>query len=322
MSESMNEIMNETTGEKVNEAAMEPAKEKKKWDENEAPVSKWILTLVLGLVLGIVFMLIIQAALKIVPIFIPELDEGGKYAIVGQMINMVLPFLGLYLGVVIIIRAVAKTSFKAFVLGTDAGRRVVYKKDTLPVLGLYLVGLIIGLLPTAKNIKFSGNSLETMIMIIVLCLLFVWMQTGFEEIVFRGIPLRMVCKSNIGICKKAIITSIISSALFMMTHGMNPEVTSMKGIDAAISLSVYFAAGFLLALVDMIAGNLLPGLLIHLFNNLFTFMIISGSVSAGGASSIWIDTTEMMPLYILGQTILAYAPVLIYLGIKYKKNKR
>lgn len=298
-------------------------KEKKTWCENEAPVSKWIMTLIWGLVLGAVFAILFSVILQVVVKFNPSLGENGENAVAGQLVSLLVPFSGMFWGMVICIRKVAKTSIKSFILGAGESetKKVNVKKDVLPILGLYFAGLILAELLTVKNVRLSENSSGTIVAVVILSIIFTWMQTSWEEFVFRGIPFRMICKNEIGLCRKAIITSVISSILFMIMHVANPEVGSVQGYEVIFMVLVYFIAGFLMALCDMLVGNILPGLLIHWLNNLFAFAILSASVSVAGCTTIFVDTTEMSGFLTMIITIISYAPVTIYLIYKYKKQK-
>lgn len=94
----------------------------------------------------------------------------------------------------------------------------------------------------------------------------------------------------------------------------------MSGIDVVFMVLSYFVPAAFYYVFDVLEGNLLPGIIIHFVNNLFSFALISEEVSAGGATSIWIDHSNKPGYMSFITVILANVPVLIYLLIKKKKK--
>jgi len=291
-------------------------KTKKEIKENEASILRWLATVVIGFVLGSVIGTIFQIIIE----KIPTISEGGSWDVMHNIISLMLYFACLFWGMVIAIKTVAKTSIKSFILGADRTTKVDIKKEVLPIAGLFFVGILITTIPSIKNISVNNITMAQIVFIIIFCLMFTWMQTSWEEFVFRGITLRITCKNDIEFTKKSIIGCVISSLLFMALHIGNPEVLHLSGIDAVFMVLSYLVPGVLLYVVDVMCKNILPGMIIHFVNNFFAFVFVSEAVSAGGATSIWIDHSSKPGILSFIAVIISYVPVLIYLIIK--RNKK
>ena len=111
------------------------------------------------------------------------------------------PFFFLFLGTVIAIKWIAKTSLRDFLF---KGSRKLKKKDCAIILSLYALGMLICYIPNIPNITLRGITPGSFVILFVFCSLFVWAQTSWEELIFRGIFIRYACKNDINMSKKAV----------------------------------------------------------------------------------------------------------------------
>jgi len=301
---------------------MEENKTSKNIRENEASVLRWIAAIIVGYLLGTVIGFIPAGMLIIIQRNVPALCEGGSWYAFSKYMSLILNFAGMFIGTVISIKLIAKTSFRSFVLGANRTTKVNVKKEVLPILGLYVLGLsVTTVLTSIRNISPNNLTMGQVVFVIFFTLAFAWMQTSWEELVFRGIPLRMTCKNDIKFNKNSIIGCVISALLFMAVHIANPEVQNMSGINMIFMTLSYLVPGVLLYVFDVMCGNLLPGMIIHFINNYFAFVLVSGEVSAVDSTSIWIDHSNQSGFATMIAVILANVPVLIYLIVtKSKRN--
>ena len=142
-------------------------KEQKIFTPNECSWKRWVLTLVAGLGLGAVLSAIIGAVVLVAL----ELSKGFLDPL-KDMLVLIPPFAGLYIGMVLALKWIAKTSMKDFVFGVG-GRHD--KKHTLLISLLFAAGLAVTNLLGWKYIRFHSE-ISPLILIIntVVCLLFVW----------------------------------------------------------------------------------------------------------------------------------------------------
>jgi len=290
--------------------------------ENEASVLRWIATIIVGYLLGSVISIIPTGILFIVRRAVPALSEGGSWYAFSKYIALIINFAGMFIGTIINIKLIAKTSFKSFVLGADRTTKVNIKKEVLPIAGLYILGMLIAtVLPFINNISLNNLTLGQVVFVILFTLAFTWMQTSWEELIFRGIPLRMTCHNDIKFDKNSVIGCVISAVLFMMVHISNPEVQSLSGMNMVFMTLSYLVPGILLYVYDVMCGNLLPGMIIHFINNFFAFVLLSAEVSVVDSTSIWIDHSNQSGFVTMITLILANVPVLIYLIVTKMKKK-
>lgn len=287
-------------------------KEEKKYiAPNEASLGRWIATLAVAAVIGILFFGAIAVLLMRKP--------GTLMGIPSSQVLLNLGFAIYFWAFVIALKLVGKTSLKDFVLGVGGK---INKKECLIVLGLYLAGCVLSYLPSIGNIRPRGVNPGEFAFLIVFMLLFVWMQSTLEELVFRGLLVRWACKNNIGFTKKAIIVSFITSLAFALAHASNPEVTSESGIRVVMAIASYGISGFLFFFITMYFGSLMPAIVVHWVNNFMLSTIISSETSALSAPTLLIDGTPHTADLMLISNFLPWLPLLVYILIDAMKKKK
>jgi membrane protease YdiL (CAAX protease family) len=288
-----------------------PAKEKKPISPNECSFARWLAVLAVSSLIGLVVFAPMEAAMKDNPNSFMGVSYEDIFGIVGLV-----PF---FIGTVIALKLIAKTSLKDFILGVGGKFDL---KNALAILGLYVGGFAVYHLIMFKNLSLRNVNPGHFAFLLLFALLTVWMQTTYEELIFRGIVLRWVCKNDIGYSKKSIIAALISSFAFMVMHLANPEVTSQKGIDIAIIACSYFFSGLFMFWADLHFKSLVPGIVIHWVNNFMLMSIISQEVSAVTAPTLIIDKTPKIAYLDLASVFIAYLPVIIYIVCDLIKRKK
>ena len=281
---------------------MKKMKEKKYIAPNEASLKRWIAVLVVGLILGFALALpsLLQAQNQV------DTFMGIRYVeLFGQ-----LSFVGFFVGIVLAIKLIGKTSLKDFVLGVGGK---VNKKECMTVMGLYILGYIISFLPGPNNIHLRSVNAGEYAFLLLFMVLTTWMQTTFEELVFRGLFIRWACKNEVHFTKKALVACVVSSVLFALVHAPNPEVTTQSGIRVVIGLFNYVLPGLLMYIADLYFGSLLPGILIHWVNNFLLFTVISSEVTAMPVPTLLVDTTPHNAELVTLATMVVYLPLLVYM---------
>ena len=290
---------------------MKKTKEKKIIAPNECSFGRWLLVLVVGLVVGFILVVPIYLALY----GVDKSFMGISYTNIFNVIS----FIPLFAAMVVSIRLIGKTSFKDFILGVGGKINV---KECLIISGLYIVGFASPFIMCAKNIVLRGVKPGEFAFLIVLMILTAWMQTTFEELVFRGLLLRWGCKNKIGYTKKALILAVINAVAFALFHAINPEVLSQEGYLIPIAILTYAIPGFMFFIVDLHFGSLLPGCIIHLINNVFLYTLISSEISAVTNPTLLVDKTPRHALWSFGSTVIAYLPITIYIVIDLIRRKK
>lgn len=290
---------------------MKSKKEKKLIAPNECSAGRWVAVLAMGLLLGLVLTL---------PLFFLLYGREGSFMGISYTDYFnVLAFVPLFWGMVLAIWLLGKTSFKKFVLGVGGKINI---KVCLIIAGLFTVGFAIPHLLVAKNIELRGVDIGQFIFLVVFLLLTAWMQTTFEELIFRGIFIRWACKNQVGYTKKAWIVAIVSSLIFALAHAVNPEVTSQGGLGIVLAVLSYAIPGFVCFFANMHFGNLLPGFIMHLLNNFFLFSVIRKEISAVTLPTLLIDKTPDNAVWSLTSTAIVYLPVVVYIIVDLIKRKK
>ena len=213
-----------------------------------------------------------------------------------------------------------KTSLKDFILGVGGKLN---KKECLIVLGLSASVFIINLLTDlGHNIHLRGVSFGTYAAGFLISLALIWMQTTWEELIFRGIVLRWVSKNNIGFNKKTILAAVVSSVLFALAHVTNPEVTSRSGLDQIAMVCVYTIPGMAYFLMDLYFGNLMPGIIMHWANNFMNAVLVSGEISAIAMPSLLVTTSSYSAYVTLLGVLVTKLPFLAYILWDIRKKKK
>ena len=286
-------------------------KEKLQITPNECSTGRWIAVLAVALTVGFV----LGSPLSTFMSNREDFFMGVAYADLFG----VLFFVPLFVGMVLALKLLGKTSLKEFILGVGGK---VNKKECLLVFGLFAGGFVLPHLLILNNIHLRGVDVGEYGFLVLFMLLTAWMQTTWEELLFRGLFLRWACKNKVGYTKKAMLAAVLSSVVFALSHVTNPEVTSQSGIDMLLAVLAYTIPGFVCFLADLHFGSLLPGIIIHWINNFVLFTVISSEVSVVSVPTLLADSTPNSAAWSLGSTALAYLPVLVYILLDIRKKRK
>ena len=285
-------------------------KEKKFIAPNECSGKRWFAATLVGLIIGLVLAApsMIQAQNTV------DTFMSIPYSVIFGQFGMA----ALFVGVVIGIKFIAKTSMKDFILGVGGK---VNRKESLTVLGFYTLGFVLSYVLVAQNIRVRSVNAGEYAVLILLMVATTWMQTTVEELIFRGVFIRWACKNEVGFTKKAMIGAAISSVLFALMHAPNPEVTTQSGIRIFIGLVNYAIPGLLMYIADLYFGSLLPGILIHWVNNFLLSTVIASEVTVIPSPTPLLDTTPHNAELVLIGTLVVYAPLMVYIILDARKKK-
>ncbi|MDO4731009.1 MAG: CPBP family intramembrane metalloprotease [Clostridia bacterium] len=281
---------------------------------NEASWLRWLAFIVVHIIIGTLISLPFEFLVYFEVPFITQ--SLGKLTETIRLLNQ---FFGLFIGAVICLRLIAKTTVRDFIYGVGGKGN---SKQNLTVIGLYLLGMLLSVLPFIGNITVREFSASEYLISLLFVVAFTWMQTSWEEIIFRGIFIRFACKNNISCTTKAVVWGIISSLLFMAMHLSNPEVLTQSGFQFILSCLPYFLSGMGLYFANIYFKSLMPGLIIHWINNFLNFTLITSVVSAGGFPSLFVDNTPPTGLYYLITTVVCYIPLYVYIVINLLKKRK
>ena len=278
---------------------------------NECSLGRWIAAALVGFVIGSTISIPLEFYSKSNPDPIMGLPVSAITAIVS--------FCFIFICTVIAIRMIAKTSLKDFVIGVKG---TVNKKDCLTVAVFYLIGYAIVTAMSAKYYQLNQANAGEFAVLFVFMLLLCWMQTTWEEIVFRGLFIRWACKNEIGYTKKAIICGIVSTLLFTIAHASNSEMATFSGAEKALAMFAYAVPGFVMYFADLHFRSLLPGIVFHWINNFIAFVFVRMSDSSMPVSTLFIDYTPRSAVNTAITHIALYLPFALYIIFDLIRRKK
>ena len=135
-------------------------------------------------------------------------------------------------------------------------------------------------------------NLETFIPFLIAAILLIPLQASFEEFLIRGQLFQyLAIKSN-----KKWVAIIITSIVFGLMHGLNPEVDKLGWLIMVF----YIGTGIFLSVMTIMDQGLELALGFHISNNLITALLVTTDWTVFQTDSILISTGEPQ----IGMTIL------------------
>ncbi len=252
---------------------------------------------------------------------LPVFDEGRFLAPFNDFFEAVLPFAGFFIALVAGLHLFCHTSVRAFLFGR--GRRPDVK-TAVAAGALMFCGMILASVPDLKYTTVENTDVTLILTNLIFCLMFVWIQTTTEEIIFRGFFLRPPYGNKIPALPKGLLFAFISSLLFMAAHLANPEVQSLPfGPDLILGAASYFVGAFFLYICNLLIGGMEAGVVMHFLNNFYCFFLVRAKITAVETPAIFVDNAEAATGTItFFSELLIYALPLFYLVIKYRHRRR
>lgn len=196
---------------------------------------------------------------------------------------------------------------------TTAREKVDFKRIgfAFALITIYSVGSFL-LMYSIDNtdIIVQFDPLKFTILLIVSLLLFP-LQIGLEEYLFRGYLMQ-----HLGvIAKNKWLPLILTSVLFGIFHGANPEVGEL----GLIIMVFYIGTGLLLGIMTLMDDGLELALGFHLGNNLVAALLVTAEWSALQTDAVFLDkSTPEAGFDILFPVLIIYPIFIIILAWKYK----
>ena len=173
---------------------------------------------------------------------------------------------------------------------------------TWAVLGSFVVvGHFSGLSPINTNFDAGRFAIYALV-----SLIFIPMQSGTEEIVFRG----YLNQGFTHILKNKWIAFIITSVLFACLHLSNPE--ALKGAEDGIlllTMSSYFLFGFIACLMVWMDDGLESAIGFHAANNTFAAIFVNYEGSVLPTPSLFMATPNTVidiPISLAAMALIAF----------------
>ncbi|WP_274476183.1 CPBP family intramembrane glutamic endopeptidase [Mangrovimonas aestuarii] len=174
-----------------------------------------------------------------------------------------------------------------------------------------LITFAIGYFADPASVELQFDAPKFIVLMVVSLLLFP-LQIGLEEYLFRGYLMQ-----QIGIIvKNRWFPLIVTSVMFGVFHGANPEVAEM----GAITMVFYIGTGLLLGIMTLMDEGLELALGFHFGNNLMAAILVTANWSALQTDAVFRYTAEKADnsmFEIVLPVLVLYPIILLILAKKY-----
>lgn len=149
------------------------------------------------------------------------------------------------------------------------------------------------------------------LILLVIAVIFVPLQTSFEEYFFRAYLMQ-----GIGVMAgNRWLPLVVTSVIFGGLHFFNPEVTKLGNLI----MIYYIGTGFMLGIMALMDEGIELSLGFHAANNLLTALIVTADWTAFQTNSILKDVSEPSAGWDVLIPILVIYPIYLFImGRKYK----
>ncbi len=182
------------------------------------------------------------------------------------------------------------------------------------IVGITLVTFAISYMVDPSEIELQFDPVKFTILLII-SLIFFPLQIGLEEYLFRGYLMQ-----HIGIfVKNKWFPLILTSVLFGVFHGANPEVAEI----GYVVMVFYIGTGLFLGIMTLMDEGLELALGFHFGNNLLAAVLVTANWSALQTDAVFRYTGEEPPsavLEIILPVLVVYPILLFIFAKKYKWN--
>lgn len=167
---------------------------------------------------------------------------------------------------------------------------------------LMMVSFFITFIDFNHEIRWNFQS-DQFFYLLLLSVIFVPIQTGFEEILFRGFLLQLFGK----VTQKGIYLVVINGALFGLMHLMNPEIDKL----GPFAMGYYIISGVFTSLITVMDNGLELSWGFHLANNLFGIVIVSNEWQVIQTDALFMDVSTPVLGWDMYVTMFLFYPLMI-----------
>lgn len=243
-------------------------------------------------------------------IFDDLMEEAANYS--GNknwyLLQNLFPFVVLLIFLLLFVKFIHQRSIKSLITSRKSidWKRFWFGFFTWGVFSVML--LVLGYFMSPDTFVWNFKPAQ-FFMLLLVSLLFMPLQTSLEELLFRGYLMQ-----GLGIlAKNRWLPLVITSVLFGLMHGLNPEVEKI-----GYSIMVfYIGTGLLLGIATLMDEGTELALGIHAINNIVAATLVTSNWMVFQTDALFIDNSEP------NVNLLMYLPVFIgypiYLLILSKK---
>ena len=148
-----------------------------------------------------------------------------------------------------------------------------------------------------KPVQFS--------VLLLISIVFLPIQTSMEELLFRGYLMQ-----GFGTWfKKSFVALILTSVIFGLLHGLNPEVEKLGWI----SMVYYIGTGLVLGIFTLMDEGTELSLGFHAANNIVAAVLVTANWTVFQTDALLIDTSEPSVGWEMFMPVLVLYPIVLYI---------
>ncbi len=274
---------------------------------------RWVLgtIAVIGMFLGIV-LVVTQACTSSALAFICHNEIHGVSVLLEYGLRY-LHHAAALVGVWLVARLLHKKTLTQVTTGRtsfDYGRALLAALALLCVASVVL--LLYRLIPGVE-VTFQARSLREFLPLVLAVLIFVSIQSGAEEVFFRGYILQGLSL----LTRNKLVLAIGTAFLFTVPHLVTSS--DLNVIEIVILSLVLMPPGILLAVMTLLDGGIELAVGYHAMQNIFNKLVLNLEVGRASSSSLFAaDADQAAVLTIYFVHICGLALALLILNLRYK----
>ncbi|WP_442267087.1 lysostaphin resistance A-like protein [Tenacibaculum sp. ZS6-P6] len=222
---------------------------------------------------------------------------------------MILMFIFGLLALIVCIKYIHKRKFTTLV---TSRKKIDWKRFWFAFVIWAVVAIVItavGILISPENYTWNFKPVPFFTLVLV-SFLFLPFQTSFEELLFRGYLLQ-----GFGVLfKNRWVPLIITSVVFGLLHGANPEVEKL----GYISMVFYIGTGLFFGMLTLLDEGTELALGFHAANNIIAAVFVTANWTVFQTEALYVDHSEpsvgiemFLPVFVI------YPAVIFFLSKKY-----
>lgn len=226
---------------------------------------------------------------------------------------MVIPFIVTLILAVLLVKYFHKRSLKDVVNG---GRKFRWKRFWTGVSvwgGLIVLITVVGIFMEPENYEFRFDPVS-LIPLVVVALIFLPIQSGTEEYIFRG----YLAQGFAAWTKRPWLVILIPSLLFALMHGVNPEV---KEHGFWVMMPHYFTMAVTFAIMAYLDDGIELAIGVHAVNNCLGAILITSKESIIQTPALFLQKEVDPPAEYWGLLFSMFVMVTVFAHI-YRWNIR
>ena len=275
--------------------------------------------------LSLIMVLIGWQFIGIMPLFIVAFNESDNYATLIESSANAFSDLGidsnLYLfailmmfvfGLIFLLFSVKNIHIRSITSLVTSRVKVSWKKVLYGFLFWFLISiafLILDYFIYPEHYVYNFKPLPFAILVLV-SLVLIPLQTSFEELLFRGYFMQ-----GLGIWfKNAAVPLIVTSVVFGLMHGFNPEIDKL----GHLILIYYIGTGFLFGIITLMDEGTELALGMHAANNVVAAIFVTMNWAAFQTDALFKDISEpTMGVQMFFPVFIVYPLVILFLSRKF-----